>query len=309
MRRIQIGIVGLGKIALEEHVPALTADTAYQLVAAVGRRENHLHVPLFPSIEVMLHDGPKIEAVAICTPPQAHFGAANTALEAGCHVLLEKPPCPNVEEFGRLVVLANRMGKTLFQTWHARETPVVEVAAQWLSSRQILRGRVIWKEDVRHWHPHQDWIWREGGFGVLDAGINAISILTRILPSPLAVEAAHLLVPANCETPIAAAVGFRTEQGAMIDADFDFRHPITQDRAIVIETDAGILELLGHGAELRIDGKPVASVEEPCEYASLYRQFRNLIAAGQSNTDKQPLELVDEIFRVAGRAVVAPFRD
>ncbi len=309
MQRIRIGIVGLGKIALEEHVPALQADSAYNLVAAVGRQGKLAHMPCYPTIEAMLQDGLKIEAVAICTPPQTHFGAANTALESGCHVLLEKPPCPSVEEFDSLVMLANRLGKTLFQTWHARETPVVQAAAKWLSSRKIRRGRVVWKEDVRHWHPHQDWIWRDGGFGVLDAGINAISILTQILPSSLSVEAAHLLVPANCETPIAAAVGFRTEDGAMIDADFDFRHPITQDRVIVIETDGGTLELLGHGAELRIDGEVVTSAKEPCEYAALYRQFRNLIAAEQSDTDKRPLELVGEVFRVAGRATVAPFRD
>lgn len=309
MQRIRIGIVGLGKIALEEHVPALKANDSYELAAAVGGQSNRIPVPVYSSIGAMLHDHPKIEAVAICTPPQTHFDAASTALKSGCHVLLEKPPCASVEEFDSLVTLATRMGKTLFQTWHARETPVVEAASSWLSHRKILRGRVTWKEDVRHWHPHQDWIWREGGFGVLDAGINAISILTRILPLPLSVEAAHLLVPANCETPIAAAVGFRTAEGAIIDADFDFRHPVTQDRSIVIETDAGTLELLGHGAELRIDGEVVASAQEACEYASLYRQFRSLISAGQSNTDKRPLELVDEVFRMAGRATVAPFRD
>lgn len=309
MQRIRIGIIGLGKIALEEHIPALVAESAYELVAAVGHSKPLPNVPYYSSVKAMLREVPTIEAVAICTPPQSHFAAAKLALESGCHVLLEKPPCTSVEEFDVLVQLANRMGKTLFQTWHARETPVVDAAALWLSSRKILRGRVVWKEDVRHWHPHQSWIWRAGGFGVLDAGINAISILTRILPEPLLVEAAHLLVPANCETPIAAAVSFRTNDGALIDADFDFRHPATQDRTITIETDGGCLELIGHGTELRIDGKAVDMVGQACEYPALYRQFHNLITTNRSEVDKRPLVLVSEIFSLAGRATIAPFED
>ena len=41
---------------------------------------------------------------------------------------------------------------------------------------------VTWKEDVRHWHPGQQWIWEAGGFGVFDPGINALSIVTKIMP-------------------------------------------------------------------------------------------------------------------------------
>jgi D-galactose 1-dehydrogenase len=42
---------------------------------------------------------------------------------------------------------------------------------------------VIWREDVRVWHPGQDWIWQPGGLGVFDPGINALSIITHILPA------------------------------------------------------------------------------------------------------------------------------
>ena len=50
-------------------------------------------------------------------------------------------------------------------------------------------GRIIWKEDVHHWHPGQRWIWEPGGFGVFDPGINALSVLTEILPTKSCVEA------------------------------------------------------------------------------------------------------------------------
>ncbi|MFX8453540.1 hypothetical protein ABTL48_21335, partial [Acinetobacter baumannii] len=70
--------------------------------------------------------------------------------------------------------------------------------------RQIKSVHVIWKEDVRVWHPGQTWIWEPGGLGVFDPGINALSILTRILPKPVFVTAAELAFPSNCQSPIAA---------------------------------------------------------------------------------------------------------
>ncbi len=59
---------------------------------------------------------------------------------------------------------------------------------------------------MRHWHPNQAWIWEPGGFGVFDPGINALSILTEILPGPFTVGSARLVTPANVQTPIAAEV-------------------------------------------------------------------------------------------------------
>ena len=79
--------------------------------------------------------------------------------------------------------------------------------------KRVRELRVTWKEDVRHWHPGQAWIWEPGGFGVFDPGINALSILTRILPSPIFVQSATLAVPANRAAPIAAEISPRRPSG------------------------------------------------------------------------------------------------
>jgi predicted dehydrogenase len=178
-----------------------------------------------------------------------------------------------------------------------------------MERRTVRRGRVVWKEDVRQWHPGQTWIWQDGGFGVLDAGINAISILTRILPEAVVVDSAHLLVPQNCVSPIAAAVAFRTAGGAVIDAEFDFRHRGNQARAMEIETDAGTLTLAWQGTAAGGDGMLVELGTQHEEYVSLYTRFADLIARGVSETDIRPLELVTEILRSAGRSAVAPFKE
>src|SRR3546814_4182786 len=88
--------------------------------------------------------------------------------------MLEKPPGATLSEVHALEALARKQGRTLFATWHSREAAAVEPARALLATRKIRSVRVEWKEDVRHWHPGQAWIWEPGGLGVFDPGINAL---------------------------------------------------------------------------------------------------------------------------------------
>jgi L-arabinose 1- dehydrogenase len=91
-----------------------------------------------------------------------------------------------------LAELAKEHGRSLFASWHSRYAPGVETARTWLTARVIKSVQVLWKEDVRKWHPNQDWIWQPGGLGVFDPGINALSIMTRILPRAFFLKSAEL---------------------------------------------------------------------------------------------------------------------
>jgi D-galactose 1-dehydrogenase len=113
---------------------------------------------------------------------------------------------------------------------------------------------VSWKEDVRRWHPGQQWIWEAGGLGVFDPGINALSILSSILPDAVQVASATLSFPENCAMPIAANLTFAHPHGADVTADFDFRQQGDQSWTIMAETDGGVLLLEHGGANLTIDG-------------------------------------------------------
>ncbi|WP_250845344.1 hypothetical protein, partial [Escherichia coli] len=88
---------------------------------------------------------------------------------------------------------------------HSRYAPAVEAARAFLMSAKINSAAIIWKEDVRRWHPNQEWIWEPGGFGVFDPGINALSIATYILP-PMFITSAVLDFPENRAAPVAAQV-------------------------------------------------------------------------------------------------------
>lgn len=312
MTRIRIGIVGIGKIARDQHVPSLRANGGFELVACASRHASIEGAANFATLEAMLQGCPDLDAISICTPPQVHYDAAKLCLTRGKHVLLEKPPCVTTAQLDRLAALARESGVTLFQTWHSRYAPGVEPARRWLATRKIRSVRVTWKEDVRKWHPGQTWIWEAGGFGIFDPGINAISILTRIFAEPIFVTAADLFVPSNCQSPIAADLALATDSGANISAAFDFRQTGDQTWDIDVETDAGALKLSSGGSALFIDGSPVDSAEDHgphCEYEGLYRRFAELIARRESDVDGRPFQLVADAFLAGRRHSVEAFEE
>ncbi len=96
--------------------------------------------------------------------------------------------------------------------------------------------KIIWKEDVRHWHPNQEWIWAAGGLGIFDPGINALSIVTHILPRPLFITAATLEFPENRDAPIAATIAFTDANKLAVSAEFDWRQTGKQSWDIVAQT-------------------------------------------------------------------------
>jgi D-galactose 1-dehydrogenase len=311
MSAIRMGIVGIGKIARDQHIPRIAAHPGFKLVAVASRNSSVAGIASYRSLEEMLEKVPELDAVAICTPPQAHYAAAKQALAAGRHVLMEKPPCASIAQLESLARLAAATGRSLYQTWHSQHALAVEPAARLLDKRQIRHVRITWKEDVRKWHPGQEWLWQPGGFGVFDPGMNALSILTKLIPEPIFPRDARLFVPANRDTPIAAEVELITDGGIPILASFDFRETGPQKWNIDIETDGGAVRLSAGGGLLSLDQDPVppeaGSID--AEYAAIYRRFHALIERGESDVDSRPLQLVSDIFLVAKRIPVESFED
>lgn len=308
MSPIRLALVGLGKIARDQHLPAIAATPGIELVAIASRNAALDGVACYPTLDALLAEMPEIDAVAFCTPPQVRRAQAALALEAGKHVLLEKPPGATVSELAPLIAAAEQSGKTLFATWHSRFAPAVEPARNFLAEHTIRAVTIEWKEDVRVWHPGQDWIWEPGGLGVFDPGINALSILTRILPRPVFLTRAEVYFPANRAAPIAADLDFSDASGLAVRAEFDFRQTGPQTWDIRIETDAGELTLSSGGAELFLDGRPLIA-EKEAEYPGIYRHFVDLIGRGASDVDLTPLAHVADAFMLGRRTIVESFED
>jgi D-galactose 1-dehydrogenase len=305
MAPIRTAIVGLGKIARDQHIPSLAANPDFELIAVASPHSKLDGVRNFSDIETLLQAVPEVAAVALCTTPQVRYDTARYALEQGRHVLLEKPPGVTVSEVVALAELARRKGVTLFASWHSRHAPAVEPARAWLAGRRILGVTIAWKEDVRVWHPGQRWIWQAGGLGVFDPGINALSILTRLVPG-VVLKSAELSFPVNCATPIAASLLLVEPRGAPIRMELDFLQTGPQTWDIVVETDAGELTVSMGGKTMAVDGRPMPGATTP-EYANLYAHFGELVRERAVDVDVAPLQLVADAFLCGKRLEVAPF--
>ncbi len=299
-----IALVGIGKIAVDQHVPAIAASADWHLAATVSRQGSVAGVPAYTDLSQMLAAHPEIDTVSLCLPPVPRFAYAEAALLAGRHVMLEKPPGATLAEVHELETLAAARGLTLYTTWHSRMAHAVAAAKAWLADKAVIEAHITWREDVRKWHPGQDWVFEPGGMGVFDPGINALSILTEILPQPVHLTAATLTFPENRQTPIAAEL---TISGS-VTADFDWRQTGPQTWDIAVETDRGPLMLRLGGNVLELHGKPVAGENSIMgEYPALYARMAELVRAGQSEVDLAPMVHVADALTLGRRIVTEAF--
>jgi predicted dehydrogenase len=306
MRPIRIAIIGFGKIAADQHVPAIAANPRFELAASSSRSGQGV-ARTFTDWRELIRSVDGLEAVAITTPPGPRYDIARECILAGLHCLLEKPPTAGLSEISDLACLAEAQQVSLYTTWHARHHPAVEAAARALAGKRIQSLQIVWHEDVHKWHPGQQWIWEAGGFGVFDPGINALSIVSRIFPGGLFVRSAELLVPENAQTPIAGEILFHSPAAdGPLKASFDWRRTEGEEWTITARTSDGTEVRLGRGGStLSING--VDQTEGGIgEYPDIYRHFVDLIDGRASDVDLAPLRLVADCLLVGRRQAVEP---
>lgn len=299
MTPVRIGVVGLGKIARDQHLPAIEASSRFELAATVERAGARTDLN-FTDYREMLAKA-DLSAVAITTPPGPRYAIARDCIDAGKHVLLEKPPTATLAEVDDLRERAEARGVTIFTTWHAQHNAAVARAAELLRGRPIESMKITWHEDVEKWHPGQRWIWQAGGFGVFDPGINAFSIVSKIFPGSLFIRSAELLFPEGADTPIAAEIRFESpEVVGPLECSLDWRRTEGELWSIEIETGGVSIALLDGGSRLLIDG---AAQDTPGlgEYPDIYHRFAELVDIGQSDVDPVPLRLVADCLLVGSR--------
>ena len=306
MKPIRIAIIGFGKIAADQHVPAIAANPRLELVATSSRSGQGAG-QRFTDWRALIREVEGLEAVAITTPPAPRYEIARECVHAGLHCLLEKPPTATLSAIHDLACLAEAEQVTLQATWHARHHPAVEAAARALAGKRIASMQITWHEDVNKWHPGQTWIWDPAGFGVFDPGINAFSIATRIFPGALFVREASLCIPSDAQTPIAAEVAFASpETDGPLKASLDWRRTEGEEWTIVVRTSDGVeLRLDEGGSKLMLNGEP-QHFEETGEYPDIYRQFVDLIDERRSDVDVTPFRLVADCLMIGERQTVGP---
>ncbi len=304
MAKKKIAVIGIGKISQDQHLPVILKSKDFELAACISQRGvGHGDVPVYRTPAEFYRDMPDVGYVAICTPPGVRHAYVREAIDAGKHVLLEKPPTPTISEFDDLVAYGQKKGRVLFQTWHSRYNDAVDEAKKILKKEGVASVRIDWRESVRKWHPGQDWVWEPGGFGVCDPGINAMSIFTKIMPFPVFVQSARLRFPANRQTPVDVEIAFKSAQKHQpkLSAGFNWLEESGEIWTIAIETRRGSqLKLEQGGTVLKVDGREtVANPSE--EYEAIYERFAKLLKKGKSEMDGSPLLLIGDAFLLGAR--------
>ena len=142
---MRFGLIGAGGIGqVRAKALGTTADCELTAIADVDEARARA---LVPAGSVSIHTGPtgwrqmladeRVEAVVVSTPPQCHEEIVVAALEAGKHVLCEKPLANTLDGCRRMVEASRRTGKTLATGFNHRYFPAVQFVKQTLASGLI----------------------------------------------------------------------------------------------------------------------------------------------------------------------------
>jgi predicted dehydrogenase len=200
--KFKVAIVGAGHIARKAHLPYYQQHPDVELCGICSRSyQNAANTAeqfgiknAYSSLELMLADC-KPHMVSICTPNALHYDNTIMALEAGCHVLCEKPPAINATQAKAMADLAEMKGLMLAYNFQLRQSAEVKALKQFIEddvfghiyhvkatfTRQRgvpVRGEFLNKE-------------MQGGGALIDIGVHILDTALHLLnyPEPKAVLA------------------------------------------------------------------------------------------------------------------------
>ncbi len=178
--QIRFGIIGVGRITREQFAPALSSTSLAVLQAAASRdmrRAQALHPRCaYDSYSALLHD-PQVDAVYIATHNGLHKQLVIDALEAGKHVLCEKPLGCTAEECEEMVATAEATGRFLVEAFMYRHHPQIARTQELFREGAIGELKAVEAsfcvylergDDVRK---HPEW----GGGSLLDVGCYGVN--------------------------------------------------------------------------------------------------------------------------------------
>jgi predicted dehydrogenase len=218
------------------------------------------------SLEAVLAD-PAVEAVAVATPAGTHLAVVTAALEAGKHVLVEKPLAANLEDGLKLVQLAEKHGLTLMLDHTFCYTPVVTRLRELIADGEL--GDFRFLDSVRInlglVQPDVDVLW--------DLAPHDISIIDTICPEgvhPVAV-AAHGADPLRIGRASMAYLSLRLSNGGITHAHVNWLSP-TKIRTVIVggSKKTAVWNDLDPQQRLAVYDRGV-DISDPTKLQTLYR--------------------------------------
>lgn len=193
---VRIGLIGAGGVALQGHIPGYKAlggqvelvalaDVNPERAAAVAKE--HGFARAYADYETMLAQE-KLDAVSVCTPNKFHAPAVTAALEAGLHVLCEKPPGRNVAEAEAMAAAAARTGKLLMFGFNNRFRPETQMAKRFVDSADLgaiyaVRAKWLRRRGIPGWGVFTNKE-LQGGGALIDIGVHVLDLALHLMGYP-----------------------------------------------------------------------------------------------------------------------------
>jgi predicted dehydrogenase len=189
-------------------------------------RRRHPGVWIERDLDTALAD-PRVEAVAIATPPHTHFALVSRALEAGKHVLVEKPLARSSEEAAKLVVIAEDRGLTLMPGHTFLYSPAVNKVREMIRSDDL--GEIYFVTSSRM----NLGLYQRDGV-VLDLAPHDLSILLHWLGKPLVEVSANGRSVFQEDVHETAFLTLRFEGGAQANVQLSWLAPRKLRQMVVV---------------------------------------------------------------------------
>ena len=192
----RIGVVGFGFMGTM-HSNCHHSNPAAQLAAVADLRgerrqlaQDQFEVRAYETLDQML-GSEELDAVDVCLPTYLHRDATVSALEAGCHVLCEKPMALTVEDCEVMIEAAQNSGKMLMVAHVIRFWPEYEVLQGLVESQELGPLRTL---SCQRLSPPPDWAWdnwlldpQRSGAAALDLHVHDTDLILSLLGKPSAV--------------------------------------------------------------------------------------------------------------------------
>lgn len=258
----------------------------------------------------------EVHAVSIATPPNTHYEIGMQALQAGKHVILEKPPTLTLEQLEEMESEALNHGVVLFTAFHTRYRDEVYAARDYLIGKQVKEIEIRRYQHVKTYHPNaftNGWILNKaiaGGGIVIDDGTNFIASTGCALSDNVSfgVTGAKIIIPDGMEVETQADIDFNFDKSGRGNMKMDWLHEGQEVATITLKTgqEECVIDLLT--AEFLVNGKPLTQgtcgesrVDISGEYRRVYEHFQHCILEGKSFVSKGELEFVLRVYELAGR--------
>lgn len=132
VQKLKVGIVGCGGITNLNHIPAWLRLEDVELVAVCDKNENaakkianKFKIAKYHTDFSEMLEKEQLDAIDNCTPVQLHTSLSIQALEAGCHVIVEKPMATNVQDADRMIRTAKKNNVLLYPIHNTLFNPIM----------------------------------------------------------------------------------------------------------------------------------------------------------------------------------------